>query len=179
MKDVNSYAYNNPVKNYLGTHEDLGAADTRMGSAPYTVSPSQALRDNIQTQINDSAGIMSRNEGVASGSEAANALFNNNTTTMSRALSNRANKRMALNRSENELSGTLKNYGRSREALGNVGNKVQTLEKLRQHNFAGQLKFADELANYNEKLETAKIGAIGSILGGIAGGAMKLATGGA
>jgi len=172
---TNPREYSQPVVTQLGAHEDLPNSN---GMTPSIVSPSQELRDNIQKQISDAPGIMRNREGIASGGEAADAMFANNTSAISRSLSSRATKAFALGQSTNQLQGTLKNVNRSRMALGDVGNKMQQLQSLRRHNLMGQLRFADEIANYNDKLDAAKLGALGSIIGGIAKGGAKAFTGG-
>lgn len=117
-------------------------------------------------------------EGIASGNEAADALFNNNTSTFSRALSSRANKMMAVNKSTRTLNNELHNVQRQQLQQNQNMNDLNDIYKIKRQNFAGQLKFASEMSNYYNQLSGLKLQALGSIIGGgfavagkVAGGA--------
>lgn len=118
-------------------------------------------------------------EGIASGNEAADALFNNNTSTFSRALSSRANKMMAVNKSTRALNNELHNVQRQQLQQNQNMNDLNDVYKIKRQNFAGQLDFAAKMSNYYNTLSGLKLQALGSIIGGGFAVAGKVAAGGA
>lgn len=122
-------------------------------------------------------------EGIASGNTAADALFNNNTTQFSRALSSRANKKMAQDRHQHAINNEIDNIQRQSLQQKQTLSNLNDIHKLKRQNFAGQLRFAAEVSSYQQKLDSAKLGVIGSIIGGaigfVVGGPVGLAGGAA
>lgn len=117
-------------------------------------------------------------EGIKSGNDAADALFNNNTSAFSRALSSRANRMRTLNKSTRTLNTELHNVQRQQLQQNQNMNDLNDIYKIKRQNFAGQLKFASEMSNYYNQLSGLKLQALGSIIGGgfavagkVAGGA--------
>lgn len=106
------------------------------------------------------------NEGVKAGSDAANALFAQNTAGISSALASRAKRQFDRSMQRSNLNYQLKGYDRSRVALAHSMAERNEMYKLRKANIAGQLKFADEVANYNQAMETTKLGLLSSLIGG-------------
>lgn len=111
-----------------------------------------------------------RSEGVEAGSQAASALFNQNRSAISKALSQRANQSFALNKERNRFNTELSSVQRQQMRLAQLQNQVGEMEKLRKINEMGKLKWADQMANYNYAIESAKIGAINEIWGTVAKG---------
>jgi hypothetical protein len=109
-------------------------------------------------------GVM--NEGRKSGTDAANALFAQNTSGISSAIKSRANRQFSRGQQRQDLSNTINGFARSRIALGQSMAEQQQLFKLKKANFAGQLQWADRVANYNQAMETTKLGLLGSIISG-------------
>lgn len=108
-----------------------------------------------------------RNEGVKAGSDAANALFAQNTSGISSALTARAKRQFTRNESQRGITNQMKGFARSRMAIGEAASEQAQLWKLRRANFAGQLEWADQVANYNQAMETTKLGLLGSIISGV------------
>lgn len=128
------------------------------------VNPSKlALQMNAEN-VNQISGI--RKEGVKAGNDAANALFAQNTGTISSALTARARKAFARNESQRGITNEMKGFARSRMAIGEAAAQQAQMWKLRRANFAGQLQWADQVANYNQAMETTKLGLLGSIISG-------------
>lgn len=114
-------------------------------------------------------------EGIKAGTDAANALFAQNTVGISSALSARARRSFQRNQQQGAISSTLNNVQRQRVAMAKNASEQQKLFELRRANFAGQLQWADQVANYNQAMETTKLGLLGSIISGgmaVAGMAM-------
>lgn len=105
-------------------------------------------------------------EGVGSGNDAADALFNANTTAFSRALSSKANRMMATNQSSRTLNTELQNVQRQQLQQSQNLNDLNDLYKIKRQNFAGQLQFASQMANYYQQLSALKLQALGSLIGG-------------
>jgi hypothetical protein len=116
-------------------------------------------------------------EGIESGNSAADALFNNNTTAFSRAISSKANRLMATSRSSNNLNAQLNNVKRQQLQENQNLNDMNDVYKIKRQNFAGQLKFSAEMSNYYNQLSALKIQALGSIIGGGLSVAGKMAAG--
>jgi hypothetical protein len=53
--------------------------------------------------------------------------------------------------------------------MANNMSTIGQMHSLRRQNLLGQLKFADEVANYNNQMQAAKFGVLGSIVGAVAG----------
>lgn len=128
------------------------------------VEPSRlALQSSFDT-LRSVPGIM--NEGRKAGTDAANSLFAQNTSGISSAIKSRANRQFSRGQQRQDLSNTIEGFGRSRVALGQAMAEQQQLFKLKKANFAGQLQWADKVANYNQAMETTKLGLLSSIISG-------------
>lgn len=118
-----------------------------------------------------------KNEGIQSANDAAEAMFAQNATGFSKALSSRARKAMTLGRSNNQVQGSIDNTLRQRARLQNSMSHLAQMHSLRKQNLMGQIKFADELANYQDAMEAAKLSVLGTVISG-AGTAAGFALGG-
>lgn len=131
---------------------------------PWQTSLSESGHKAMGNQINSIENISKNNEGVSSGSAVANQLFAQNTGSISKALNARASRQFATKQSQNQIGMGLKNVGRQqfevKRALGNAAN----LERLKKINYEGQLRFADQIADYNRDLEASKFATLGSIM---------------
>lgn len=116
-------------------------------------------------------------QAIKAGTDAANALFAQNTSGISSALSARAKKSFDRGQESYKLNSTLNNIQRQRSAMAQNSMEQATLFKMRKANFAGQLKWADEVSNYNRAMETTKLGLLNSIVNGF-GKAAGFAMGG-
>ena len=105
-------------------------------------------------------------EGIASGNTAADALYKNNTTAFSRAISSRANRLLANGKALNTVNNQVENAERQQLQANQNLNDLNDVYKIKRQNFAGQLKFAAEMSNYYNQLSGLKLQALGSIIGG-------------
>lgn len=145
------------------------------------VNPSKlALQMNTES-VRQIPGI--RSEGVKAGGDAAQALFSQNTSGISDALSARARRQFNRNESQRGITNEMRGFARSRMAIGQAASEQAEMWKLRRANFAGQLQWADKVSQYNQAMETTKLSLLGSIItgglsvagtiaGGPAGGAL-------
>lgn len=140
-----------------GSLEDADFKKWEVGTPNFTTQ-------NMLNRIRDTPKIAT--EGIESGNNAADALFNNNTSTFSRALSSKAAKFMATSKSTRTLDNELHNIQRQQLQQGQNMNDLNDMYKLKRQNFAGQLKFAAEMSNYYNQLSIAKLQAIGDMIGG-------------
>lgn len=74
------------------------------------------------------------------------------------------------------------NVVRQQREMARIGSQLNSMEKLKIENAKGQLRFADQIADYNNNLEISKyqvlgnvLGNVGSFYGGALGGAAKTA----
>lgn len=119
---------------------------------------------NLGNQVNDVSGIIDRGEGRSSAGAASDAIFNMaKTPGMSSALSSRASKMMGLNKTQNDFDLKSKNVMRQQREMQRLGHELNNVERLKTLNYQGQLRYADQIADYNDKLQAAKY----EILGGI------------
>lgn len=150
------------------------------------VNPSKLAIQMNAENVRQIPGIM--NEGVKAGNDAANALFAQSTTGISSALAARAKRNFTRDQSQRGITNQMRGFARSRMAIGEAAADQAQMWKLRRANFAGQLQWADQVANYNQAMETTKLGLLGSIIsggltvagtliGGPAGGAAGAAAG--
>lgn len=131
----------------------------------------------LYKQIKDTPNIA--NEGISGGNSAADALFNNNTTAFTRAISSRANRYLTTAKSSNTLNAEIQNQKRQQLQQGQNLNDLNDVYKIKRQNFAGQLEFASKMSNYYNQLNGLKLQALGSIIGGGFAVAGKVAGGGA
>lgn len=144
------------------------------------VQPSKLATQMAFENVRQLPGVM--NEGNKAGSDAANALFAQNTSGISSALASRAKRTFGRGQQRQELDNKLKGFQRSSMALGQSMAEQNQLWKLKRANFAGQLQWADKVSQYNQAMETTKLGLLSSIIGGgmsIAGFALGGPAGGA
>lgn len=139
---------------------------------PWQTTLGESGHKAMGNQINSIKNMGKTNEGVSTASNVADTLFAQNTGSISKALNARASRNFATQQSQNKIGMGLKNVGRQqfevKRALGNAAN----LERLKKINYEGQLRFADQIADYNRDLETSKFVTLGSIMsyGGSAAG---------
>jgi len=144
---------------------------------PWQTNISDETHQNLGGLIKDTAGIVERGEGQGSASAASNAIFNMaRGGGMSQALSSRASKMMGLNEASNDFDLKNKNVRRQQREIQRLGHQLNNVEKLKTLNYEGQLRYADQIADYNDNLQAAKyqilgniIGSMGSFYGGMAG----------
>ena len=172
LEQVNYTGENKPINPVTPTVPDIEGASPDQFKVDIPNQTSSKLFENLKSTQNMGQ------EGIASGNEAADALFNNNTSTFSRALSSRANRMMAVNKSTRTLNNELHNVQRQQLQQNQNMNDLNDIYKIKRQNFAGQLKFASEMSNYYNQLSGLKLQALGSIIGGgfavagkVAGGA--------
>lgn len=144
------------------------------------VQPSKLATQMAFENVRQLPGVM--NEGNKAGSDAANALFAQNTSGISSALASRAKRTFSRGQQRQELDNKLKGFQRSSMAIGQSMAEQNQLWKLKRANFAGQLQWADKVSQYNQAMETTKLGLLSSIISGgmsIAGFALGGPAGGA
>lgn len=137
------------------------------------VAPSKlAIQANAEN-VRAIPGLM--NEGVRAGSDAAQTLFSQNMPGISSAIASRAKRQLTRSESQRGITNQMKGFAKSRMAIGEAASEQAQMWKLRRANFQGQLEWADQVANYNQAMETTKLSLIGSIFSGagaIAGAAI-------
>lgn len=130
-----------------------------------TVDPS--THEEIGKAINSAETIQSSNEGLKAAEDASNAIMNSvKLPGMSQALSARAGKKFLLGQSSNRQSLNAQNVTRQQRELRRLGTQMQNIEQLKKINAEGQLRYADQIAEYNNNLEMAKYQTLSNILGG-------------
>lgn len=136
---------------------------------PWQRNVSTETHQAIGNEINSAESIQNNAEGVSRAEQAASAIMAGSSTPgFSQALSARANQQGAINRAQNKLSLSSNNVVRQQREMQRIGAQLNSIEKLKIENAKGQLRFADQIADYNEKLETAKYQVLGGIINGAA-----------
>ena len=143
---------------------DFNVQDVYAGDYKGAVDPSGTAIRSVVDNLRQIPGI--RSEGMRAGSEAANALFSSNTANISKALQQKANRSFQRAESRRNTMGAMDGFQRQRIAMAKDISDRQKMFELRKANFAGQLRWADEVTNYNNAMEATKIGLLGSIIGG-------------
>lgn len=128
------------------------------------VQPSKLATQMSFENVRQIPGIMS--EGSKAGSDAANALFAQNSSGISSALSSRAKRTFGRGQQRQEFDNKLEGFQRSRMAIGQSMAEQNQIWKLKRANFAGQLQWADKVSQYNQAMEVTKINLLGSIING-------------
>lgn len=132
---------------------------------PWQHAPSEETHQAIGQQIQSAEGMAG--EGQKSAADAASAIWSRGRSGMSQALSSRANKLFSLGQKSNELNLGNKNVNRQRREIGRIGSELNDIERLKKLNTEGQLRYADQIADYNNNLEIAKFQVLGNIIGGM------------
>jgi len=135
---------------------------------PWQTNVSDETHKNLGTLIKDTEGMVQRQEGQGVANAASNAIFNMaKGGGMSQALSSRASKLMGLSGAENDFGLRNQNVHRQRREVSRLNAQLNNVEKLKMLNYEGQLRFADQVADYNDNLQAAKYEVLGSIIGGM------------
>jgi hypothetical protein len=130
----------------------------------FNVDVPQQTQATLYNQIKNTPKIAQ--EGISGGNAAADALFNNNTSAFSRAISTKANRFMATSQSSRTLNTELDNQRRQMVQQAQNMNDLNDIYKIKRQNFAGQLDFSAKMSNYYNQLSAFKLQALGSIIGG-------------
>lgn len=116
-------------------------------------------------------------EGVQTASDAANTLFNQNVPQASQALASRAKRSFAINTAANASDLGLGGVQRQQRQVQRLKTSMANVERMKKLNYQGQLRFADQIADYNDNLERAKYNTLNTITtgaGNFYGGAMGM-----
>jgi len=148
---------------------------------PWQKNVSTQTHEAIGNEINAAENIQNDNQGVNRAEQAASAIMNGGSSPgLSRALSQRASTLYATNKAQNRLSLSQDNVVRQQRSMARIGSQLNSIEKLKMANAAAQLRFADQIAEYNDNLEMSKyqvlsnvIGNMGSFYGGALGNMSK------
>lgn len=138
-------------------------------------------KDGIHAAVDNLRSIESIGDrGIKAGTDAAKALFAQNTSTISSAIKARAQRQFSRSMSSQNISNELDSVSKKRAALAMHMGQMGDYYKLRKANLAGQLQWADQVSNYNMAMESTKLGLLSSIIGGgmslggfAAGGGLK------
>lgn len=152
---------------------------------PWQTAASAETHERIGGLIKDVEGIIPAKEGVNSANEAADAMFNQNVAPASRALASRARRSFDIKKSQNAQQLGLGGVQRQQREIQRIKTKMQNVERMKKINYEGQLRFADQIADYNDNLQRAKYNTLntittsaGNFYGGAAGmGGMGSAVG--
>jgi hypothetical protein len=82
---------------------------------------------------------------------------------------------MGLSNAENDFGLKNQNVHRQRREVSRLNAQLNNVEKLKMLNYEGQLRYADQIADYNDNLQAAKYQILGGILnsmGSFYGGAL-------
>lgn len=150
---------------------------------PWQRNVSTETHEALGKEINSAEAIQDNAEGVSRAEQAASAIMAGSSTPgFSQALSARANQQYAINKAQNKMSLSSNNVVRQQREMARIGSQLNSMEKLKIENAKGQLRFADQIADYNNNLEISKyqvlgnvLGNVGSFYGGALGGAAKTA----
>lgn len=104
--------------------------------------------------------------GMKAGTDAANALFAQNTSNISSAIKARSQRQFSRSMSSQNISNEIDSTSRKRAALAMQMGQIGEYYKLRKANLAGQLQWADQVSNYNMAMESTKLSLLSSIIGG-------------
>ena len=74
---------------------------------------------------------------------------------------------MGLNQAQTSYDLKNRNVQRQQREVQRLGQQLNNVEKLKMLNYEGQLRYADQIADYNDNLQAAKYQVLGSIIGGM------------
>lgn len=135
---------------------------------PWQATLSDEGHKDIGGLIKDTEGIIPNKEGVQSANDASDALFNQNVPAASRALASRARRSLTINQKANAQQLGLGGVARQQRQMQRLQTDMQNVEKLKKINYEGQLRFADQISDYNDKLEAAKYQVLSNVISGAA-----------
>lgn len=161
---------------YANPEHPGNLSDTNLLPWQRTITPE--THEALGKAINSAENIQTNNEGLPGAEAAADSVMNSASPSMATALSRRAQQRYAIGKSANRQSLTANNVNRQRREVTRIASQMNKVELLKRHNAEGQIRFADQIAEYNDNLEVAKYQVLGNMLGGMGSFAGSYAGGG-